>query len=261
MEFLHFNCYRISALFTKSRLLSVVVIAFFTLLFTLSCERIRCIDGEGKNIIETVNLAAKPFNGIISQENFEIEIVQDADKAYQVEIETYENLIPYILTEVKGNNLVIGTVKNRCIRSNFPIRITIYVPTLDYISLEGSGNIECYFLLTDNLQVDLLGSGGILLQDIDALDVNVNLDGSGYIELTGKSNSTHLSLTGSGQLLADNLRHYNCFVNLSGSGDMLVFAIDRIEGNLSGSGDLFYKIYPRKGISIERTGTGEILKL
>jgi hypothetical protein len=139
-----------------------------------------------------------------------------------------------------------------------PIRIFVHTPEIFYISLEGSGMISCDDLIyVDYLKIDLTGSGVIDLRDIDALEMDVMLSGSGEIELWGIARSGDLSIPGSGKIKAYHLEQDECYASISGSGDMYVFVYDYLDANISGSGNIFYRGNPQ--IKVKITGSGSLI--
>lgn len=241
----------------KSKIYCPVIISIIiALVFLSSCEKYKCIEGNGIVTLDTKTLNS--YTGIISRGSYSIDIIEDT--VHEVTIRADENLIPYISVAVKNQTLIIENVNNRCLRSDREIIVEVRMPELQSVTLEGSGDIYSDSVFTDRLDVELLGSGEIELFNVDALFINAYLGGSGVIELHGICNETDFALPGSGQILADLLRQDDCRVDLSGSGDMYVFALDRIYGTISGSGIVFYKGRPRT-LNVEVTGTGNVLPL
>ncbi|MBN2521514.1 MAG: DUF2807 domain-containing protein, partial [Bacteroidales bacterium] len=104
-----------------------------------SCDFIwDCIDGNG--IIETEYRDVEDFDGIVSEGAFDVYITQSEN--YEVMIETDENLLPFIITEEKGGNLVIRTLNHRCLNSSGDIKVFVSLPDIYEIKLSGSGRIE-----------------------------------------------------------------------------------------------------------------------
>ncbi len=223
-----------------------------------SCEGVffSCLKGNGIPAEEERHPGE--FNGVISEGDYDVFIV--IDTVYKVVIEADENLVPYIRTFVKNERLVIDNGTRRCLRNDAdePIRIYVHTPDMFYISLEGSGIIYSdYFIYVDYLRVELTGSGIIDLRDIDAIELDVLLSGSGEIELWGVAGSGDLNIPGSGKIKASHLEQDECTASISGSGDMYVFVYDKLDANISGSGNIFYRGNPR--ISVRITGSGSLI--
>jgi hypothetical protein len=223
-----------------------------------SCEYgpFGCLRGNGVLIEETRTL--NTFTGVISEGDFDITIM--VDTVYQAVIEADENLMKYISTYIRGDNLVVDNSSRRCLRNSDgnPIYIELHVPFVDYLSLSGSGVIYCQDLLyVEYIRAELIGSGVIDLRDVDAISLDAILTGSGEIELWGICDEGDLNIAGSGVIKAFHLEQDICDANISGSGDMYVFVYDILDASISGSGNIFYKGNPR--ISTRITGSGSII--
>lgn len=223
-----------------------------------SCDGIHfsCLKGNGITIEEERHPGE--FNGVISEGAYDVFIV--IDTVYKVVIEADENLIPYIRTVVRDEKLVIDNGTRNCLRNeaDVPIRIYVHTPDMYFIALEGSGTIYSdYFIYVDYLRVELTGSGIIDLRDIDAIELDVLLSGSGEIELWGITGSGDLNIPGSGKIKAYHLEQDECNASISGSGDMYVFVYDYLNVNISGSGNILYRGNPR--IDVKITGSGSLI--
>jgi hypothetical protein len=223
-----------------------------------SCEGIffSCLKGNG--ITTEQERLLGEFSGVISEGDYDVFIV--IDTVYKAVIEADENLIPYIRTIVKNDKLVLDNGTRRCLqnRSDEPIRITVHTPDMFFVALEGSGMIYSDWLIyVDYLRVELTGSGIIDLRDIDAIELDVMLSGSGEIELWGIAGSGDLNIPGSGKIKAYHLEQDECSATISGSGDMYVFVYDFLDANISGSGNIFYRGNPH--INVKITGSGSLI--
>ena len=96
----------------KKRIILLAITIFF--LVINSCDFIwECIDGNG--IIEIDERDIEGFDGVVVAGAFDVTIRQD--NYYLVEIETDENLMPFIITEKERGNLKIKTPNHRCLYS------------------------------------------------------------------------------------------------------------------------------------------------
>ena len=239
-----------------SLLITSAVIAVLSILTSCDGFYLGCLDGNGVGSYEERELSE--FTGVISEGEYDVFIV--IDSVSKVRLEADENLIPYIRTVVKDDKLIIDNGTRRCLRNrnDEPIRIYVHTPDLFYICLDGSGVIYSdYFIYVDYLKIELNGSGIIDLRDIDALETDVILSGSGEIELWGIVGEGDMDIPGSGKIKAYHLEQDICYANISGSGDMYVFVYDFLDANISGSGNIFYKGNPRMNIRI--SGSGSII--
>ncbi len=239
----------------KTILLPIIALILLTFLLS-SCEDYwyDCLRGNG--IKATEERESPQFGGVISQGDFDIIII--IDSVYKVVVEADENLLPYIRTGVNGNNLVINNSTRRCLRTGdgHPVQVFVHTPAIYFISLEGSGVIYCDDLIyVDEIRIELTGSGLIDLRDVDALELNALITGSGEIELWGVCEESDLDITGSGKIKTFHLEQDHCMASISGSGDMYVFVYDLLDAKISGSGNIFYKGNPHLNIRISGSGS------
>ncbi|MFP4059825.1 MAG: head GIN domain-containing protein [Bacteroidales bacterium] len=233
------------------------ILIFLMILFS-SCERWRCIEGNDLVRLETRD-DISGFTGLVSEGDFSLQITQDT--VFEISIRADENILPYIRTEVRGRKLYIDYNTDRCVRTSRTIEIDVKMEEVEDIVLRGSGEIYCNNLFTNDINVLLEGSGEIELFGLDALFVNATITGSGKIELVGDAEDTDMAIIGSGQIRADELRHFESYIEISGSGDVLVWALDEIRGEISGSGIIWYKVFPLRGYRVDITGSGDVKPL
>lgn len=236
----------------------LIPVAIIMMLSISSCDEYwyNCLRGNG--IVVTQERESDHFSGVISEGDLDIIIM--IDSVYKAVVVADENLLPYIKTSVRGDNLVINNTTRRCLRTSDgnPIQIFVHTPAIHFINLEGSGVVYCDDLIyVDQIRLELTGSGLIDLRDIDALELDVLITGSGEIELWGICEEGDLNITGSGKIKAFHLEQDYCKANISGSGDMFVFVYDLLDANISGSGNIFYKGNPHLNIRI--SGSGSII--
>lgn len=107
------------------------------------------------------------------------------------------------------------------------------------IELCGSGDIFFSNIICDNIVTELVGSGDIVLKNVDALKSVVSLVGSGDINISQKNvKTTNITLKGSGDI---GMKFSKCGVadcSLRGSGDIrLSGTLGRLSKKSLGSGD------------------------
>ncbi len=221
-----------------------------------SCEFIDCLEGNG--VLRTEQRIVAEFQGVENATSFDIEIM--ADSGYSVEVIADENLLPYIETYVRSGNLVVETSYNRCISRNNYVRIEIHAPSIDYLELAGSGDMDIYNVDGNHLDVKNSGSGDINLNNVFLTStLNIDLYGSGDIIAYGKAHMGKYSLAGSGDILADDLLVDLCYVTSSGSGDVYCFAYDLLNVTINGSGDVLYSGSPET-VELDDNGSGDLIE-
>jgi hypothetical protein len=191
-------------------------------------------------------------------------IVTQGDEEY-LTIETDDNLVEYIETEVNGKTLEIGfkegTVLSpgggrRVLEATEGFTFRIGVKELKSVSLSGAARFEMEKLKTDDFEVNLSGAGDISFDDINADRLDVVLSGAGDVQVAGKVESQDVSLSGLGRYQAFDLESQETAVNISGAGGAEVWVTDLLEVVISGAGDVKY--YGEPEVFPEISGLGRI---
>jgi biopolymer transport protein ExbD len=211
------------------KMIAIAVIGIFTL---TSCQWQR-IRGDGSIKTETRDVAA--FEAISCDGGYEVQI--DCQEKQSLSIETDENLLPLIKTEVHNKTLHVYT-KGMLFPSN-RIRIAVTVPNLTEFTTNGSTDSD------------------INKVNNDALEVNIH--GSGKMYLNGKSGTVKFSTSGSSKIDATSLISENSDIQINGSGNIQVYATNSIDVQINGSGTVKYRGDPKK-INQQINGSGRIVR-
>tara|TARA_R110000787_G_scaffold271939_8_gene379275 strand:+ start:2114 stop:2845 length:732 start_codon:yes stop_codon:yes gene_type:complete len=212
------------------------------------------VKGNGNIKIETRNTS--DYEGVSVGGFFDVILVKG--KEGKIKIEGEENLMEYIITEVKRGTLQIKVEKGINIKTTRRLTITVPVDEIEKVSLGGSGNIKSNMLLkADDFGVSLGGSGNITLR-IDANTIGSSIGGSGNIKLSGKADSMKSSIAGSGDIKAYELEVNYVKATIAGSGSIKVSVKDEIKSTIAGSGSIYYKGNPPK-INTKSVGSGSVV--
>ena len=177
----------------------------------------------------------------------------------KITIEGEENLLQHIITEVKGNKLVVKVERGVHLSTSFNkgIKITIPFQDISDVSLAGSGDLWTKDKISaTSLDVSLAGSGDVTV-DVDATSVEGSIAGSGDLTLRGKTKNLEASVAGSGDFHGFGLQADNTEVSVAGSGDAEVVSNSMLKARVSGSGDIEYKGNPSKE-DTKVSGSGSI---
>ncbi len=181
-------------------------------------------------------------------------------KTQKIEIEAEKNILPYILTEVRGDELIIKT-ENGTWRNMGTVNIYITIPEISALSVAGSGKIVCKNRLETNaISLNVSGSGSLEIPSLKAQRIESKISGSGSIDLSGEQTSfLEAYISGSGNLDAVNLPAGTVEVKISGSGNARVHATEKLDSAVAGSGNVHYKGNPR--INANSTGSGKTVHM
>ena len=209
--------------------------------------------GNG-NIISETRILDETFDEVELEDNFVVYVVHDS--VSEIEIETDENLMKYIKTEVKNGKLTIRTVFGRNINPSQDVIVYVRSPFISDLTLSGSGSMYADSLKSNNSEITLSGSGNINLETYSNL-LNANISGSGDMFLEGNANQSEFEIDGSGCIKAYSLTQNDCFSTISGSGNIYTTVSDLLDVKITGSGDVYYVGHPIVNVSI--TGSGQII--
>lgn len=190
---------------------------------------------------------------------FDVKLVNG--KEGQIILEGESNLLPHIKTEVRSGKLTIDVKNNISLRTSYNHSISITVPVEDIrkLSLVGSGDVTSDFIIkTNDINLDLVGSGDIQLS-LDTENVNADIVGSGDIVISGSCNLLKGKIIGSGDLNAKNLKSKAVKISILGSGDADVFSSEQLEVKVLGSGDVLYSGDPKE-VEIVNNSKKKIVK-
>ncbi|MDF4204658.1 DUF2807 domain-containing protein [Maribacter sp. SA7] len=229
-------------------------------LISLSCSAQwgKTIKGNGNNI--TIERNTGDYDGVAVSGWFDVDLVSGNEG--EITLKGEENLLEYIITEVKDGKLVIKTEKGVNLKSSnwkSGIHITVPVESISHVAMSGSGDIVGKTKIkADKFSTAMSGSGDITL-DIDSNSISTSMSGSGNIALSGATKDFEATISGSGDIEAFDLEADNVEATVSGSADIEVTAKKSIKARVSGSGDISYRGNPEK-INTKTSGSGNISK-
>lgn len=220
----------------------------------------------------------------------------------KVELEGDQDVLKEVETDIEGSSLVIGREGKWFKWDNDNAKITVYVtmPNIEGVSVSGSGNVIGQSTIkTDDLDLNVSGSGSLTL-DVDArgdIEADVSgsgdialkgncesfnsdvsgsgrvviqstiknraefgVSGSGRIEASGSAESVKTNISGSGKVLAADLETNRCEVRISGSGNVEINVKNELDANITGSGSVSYRGNPNK-VNSHASGSGKVRKM
>jgi len=174
------------------------------------------VKGSGKVVSESRSVMG--FKGVTLKGTGQLHI--DTNGTESLEITGDDNLLPYITTEIQGDQLVIGTKDNQNVSPSKDIVYKLSAKTMNSINLAGSGDVDAKGINTDQLKV-LLG-------------------GSGNISVAGMAEQQETTIAGSGNYDGKQLKTKTSTISIAGSGDADVDASDKLNVMVAGSGSVRY---------------------
>lgn len=216
------------------------------------------VPGSGKIVSETREV--KDFLAVSIRYPADVIIQQGATES--VKVETDDNLIPQISTEVRDGALFIENSEDDWsdrVNASDGIKITITVKDLNEINFSSAGSLIVNGLKTDELSLHLSGAGKVRLNDLDANKLDVRLSGAGNIIASGSADELELAISGFGDFDAEQLTSLTADVRISGAGSATVRVKEKLNANVSGAGSINYYGSPDVNESI--SGAGSVSRL
>lgn len=214
---------------------------------------INSIDGNGNVVKEKRTLTT--FNKIDISGGFEVFLNQGNNEL--LEIETDENLLELIETEVRKNTLYISSKK--------PIgkaeKLKLYITIVNLKDIDVSGAIELTNKGTfkgENLEIEVSGAADINL-NVDVNNLTMDMSGASETTLTGEADNFEIEISGAGELDAKKLKTNNSSIEISGAGSAIIFAKKTLDVSVSGAASVKYKGSPK--VKKDISGAGSVEKL
>jgi hypothetical protein len=190
---------------------------------------------EGSGDLESRQLAFESFDEIVLDGAADL-YIRIGDRQ-EVEFTLDDNLFENLEAEVRGDALHLDWKEN-CHPSK-GCRVDIVVPELRAMTINGAGDVE--------------------ITDFQGEEFNYQLNGAGDLDIAGRVDELNIHLSGAGKIQARKLIAADVDVTVSGAGSATVTAEDRLEGVVSGVGNIVYygdPVHERTRV----TGIGKIKK-
>ncbi len=154
----------------------------------------------------------------------------------RVVVHADDTLLRRVTTVVRDRRLVIGNTAGS-FSTTSPMSVDVRVPSLDSVTLSGSGVVT-----VDGLR---------------ATQFTVDLPGNGVLRVSGSADRLNATLGGSGDVQLQDLMARDVTALVAGSGRLQVHATGSLDAAVSGVGAISYTGSPSK-VSQRITGTGSI---
>ncbi len=235
---------------TKSfALISVLLAALL-----LSACQFTVIQGSGRLITEQRSVSG--FSAVSFSGMGDITLSQGNQESLTIEAE--DNIMPHILTQVRGGTLYISfdePNRQNWIQPTRPIRFNLTVKDINSFDLSGAGNIQSANLKVDNLSINLSGAGNIKLDHLDATEITSGISGAGNVDIAGQATRQNIHLSGLGSYRTGDLQVQSATVEISGAGSATVWAKDSLTATISGAGSVEYYGNPQVNKNISGIGS------
>jgi hypothetical protein len=237
----------------KTKVLQFSTLAFITIFSLISiCALGSSIQDEKKE-----NRKVGEFSEIGLSISADLYLSQGSTN--EVVIEADEDVLEKIITEVRGNELVIKFEKWYNYRGTGKINVYVTAKNINKLVISGSGDIIAKTQIkAERMDFVISGSGSVLIDDLVVKDIHAIISGSGDIRVGGNTvaNELDVTVTGSGGFDSRGIEFKEGDFVITGSGSIKAFITEELDANITGSGRILYKGKPVIDANI--TGSGRI---
>jgi len=170
--------------------------------------------GSGKIVTQQRDL--KGFTAVDVGGVFQVEIV--AQKDFSFEIETDDNLLPLITTEVRNGVLSIEAEKK--LTPTDQIKVRISAPDID--------------------NLDVSGAAHLTLNGVKNSVISVEASGASKLKIAGETTKLTADISGASKLDAEDLKTSNAEVEASGASRIDVNVSEELSVDASGASKITY---------------------
>ena len=214
------------------------------------------VQGSGKIVSESRDV--NNFSSILLYGTGNLTIFQGGYESLTVE--TDDNLMEFIETGVESGTLYIGTANGVILKPSQGIYYYLHVKEIRTIVVSGSSKVYANSLyVTDTFYVKVSGSTRLEIDDITADNIDINVSGSGYVDLSGESEALNIGISGDCTHNSSNLECMYAMVDISGSGNVTLWVTKSLQVDISGDGDVKY--YGNPTVNVALSGSGNVVPL
>lgn len=227
----------------------------FAVLVTIIIQGNSCIGNMDYGPLEKETRRVTGFSAIEVSHGIDVYLTMGSREF--LEVETPEDLLEHLVTEVKGGKLKIYFDRS----FNWNNETKVYVQAKNIESIHTSGGSDLFGenkLETKELELKASGGSDIKLE-IDTKNLEVNVSGGADIELSGQTVHLYANSSGGSDLKAFELVAQRADLEASGGSDIKVYVEEEIEAKASGGADIEYMGTPSL-INSNSSSSGDIKK-
>jgi len=196
-----------------------------------ACHIGKGVKGSGNLKTEKRDLPA--FKAIETTGAYQVEVI--CQKPASFEIETDDNILPLIKTDVRDGVLYITSEKSY--NPSRAVTLRISLPELTAVSSRGAGEVTIQDAKSDDLKIESMGAASI--------------------KAAGKVKSATISSSGAGDIDANRLQTEKARVTVAGAASVSVYASEQLDVSVSGVGSVTYGGNP-KTVNKSVSGIGSV---
>ncbi len=211
---------------------------------SLCLVTVACADAQWRNRVtgngdvQKEERKATEFTGVKTSSAIDVYLSQGA--GHRIVVEADENLLEYIVTEVKDNVLRVYPDEDVSIRRAERMRVYVTMENVEYISASSAGDVIGETpVKTETLKISASSSGDVKLE-VYAKKLLLKTSSAGDITLKGTADIVEASTSSAGDIKAYDLKVREADLSSSSAGDILITVTERLKARASSAGDIYY---------------------
>ena len=242
--------------------LALVAIVSMTLMSCMSVS-------VGNNGRDNTPSQVKEINQVTAMQPFDevdiagaFKVIYEQNDEFSVRVEASPEAFKEMTVYVKDRELRIRKSVSKPTQSFQNVKIYVTSPDIEMIDLAGSGVFTSSkpIAASKDLNVDVAGSGEVLLVGVTCRESDLEIAGSGNIEI-GNFTATKVNadIAGSGNINMGTLKCTDLDIDIAGSGDVNCDNIDadKVQADIAGSGNVNLKGNVRN-VNKDIAGSGKV---
>ncbi|MES2149121.1 MAG: DUF2807 domain-containing protein [Pseudomonadota bacterium] len=257
--------------------LSLLLLAFLLIGLSYSMLRAQGISGSSSPGSRTIASETRTLGKDIRQVELSgpIDMTLRQGPVASLLVRGEQRMLGNVEATQDGDTLHIGT-RGMLLHHRQPLQVVLVLPSIENLSIHGSGDSTINGFSGERIDVQLHGSGNVKFngryKDVmagvhgsgelemnggNSDKVNVELVGSGQMTVVGACKEFKAEQTGSGDLNAEHLTADQAALEMHGSGTSSILARKVAAVTVRGSGDVSVYGSPSER-SVSKTGSGEV---
>lgn len=230
-------------------------------LLQYKCESVnKCLDTPGEVVAHEKEIAF--FHTLLVHDDIHATI--NYDTTQKVIVETGENLMQWVTSEVSDKHLILSNTNHCHLRRGYDVPIEVYISNSNF------GFIGCYescilkatnTIVAPHFFFDLGSCNGSICFDLLTKDAILQLSsGTADIVITGKGEKVTVNYRSTGKVNLTGLQIKYLKIESTSCNDISVLATDSLQATIKNIGNIYYTGKP-KYIIRNGNGKGKLLPL
>lgn len=237
----------------RDRMLTLFILCSTLLLLLSSCNVTISAGEKGSGNVLRQTRAVAAFKAIYFDGVGDLYIDQAASSA--VSVETDDNFIERIETEVRDGILYIQTRAGQSISNPTTLRYNVSVGELEALTIDGAGDTYIEGLSGDRLRISASGAADASIRNLNVTRLAVTMDGSGDLDIAGTVDEQQVTLNGAATYLATDLQSRVATVSTANASNANVSANEQLDVTISGASSVEYSGNPELRQDVRDAGS------